>query len=570
MQARIRSVGKEKLDLRSHTLGALPIVNSMLSRLGIERYLEEAVASDTRAAMPASAALGVLLRNIIESRTPLYALGEWAGARDRGLLGLSGFTEAAFNDDRVGRGLDRLFDADRAQLATKIALGAIDRFGIALDELHNDSTTITFQGNYSSANGDKVRGKQTVAIKRGHNKDYRPDLKQLLWILTVSSDGAMPVHYRLSDGNTADTDTHTQIWDTLCQLAGRKDFLYVADSKLATRENMVHIDGSGGRFLCVLPRSRKEDSEFRGWVGEGNSPGWVMVRDQTASGAAPDIYLMAEDRSPSAEGFRVAWVLSTSKARRDAESRRSRIKKASDALDELTLRLGGPKARIRTIQGADQATQAILNEARVGQFFDITLAEVADARYRQENRGRPGAQTRYKKRERVRIELSYRIKDEEVHREARADGMFPFITNCRDLSLGQLLDHYKYQPCLERRHEQLKSGMEVAPVLLKSVSRIEALLFLYFVALLVRALIERQIRMRMKDEDLKTLPLYPEDRDCPSPTAERILDIFAAVQRHELFADGELIQVFDPELSPIQRRVLRLLGLSPAIYRSAS
>jgi hypothetical protein len=36
-----------------------------------------------------------------------------------------------------------------------------------------------------------------LAITFGHNKDHRPDLKQLLFILTVSEDGGVPLHYRL-------------------------------------------------------------------------------------------------------------------------------------------------------------------------------------------------------------------------------------------------------------------------------------------------------------------------------------------------------------------------------------
>ncbi len=101
---------------------------------------------------------------------------------------------------------------------------------------------------------------------------------------------------------------------------------------------------------------------------------------------------------------------------------------------------------------------------------------------------------------------------------------------------------------------------------LKKVTRIEGVLFLYFVALLVRALIEREIRRNMEAEELATLPLYPEDRDCAAPTAERILSIFAPIQRHGLVANGEVVQTFEPHLTALQLRVLKLLGLSPSIY----
>ena len=47
---------------------------------------------------------------------------------------------------RVGRALDRLFDADRASLLTETVLGVVRAFGIDCSELHNDSTTVTFTG----------------------------------------------------------------------------------------------------------------------------------------------------------------------------------------------------------------------------------------------------------------------------------------------------------------------------------------------------------------------------------------------------------------------------------------
>ena len=67
---------------------------------------------------------------------------------------------------------------------------------VDLEQLHNDSTTVTFSGEYRGATTQTLRrGKQTLAITHGHNKDHRPELKQLLFILTISADGAVPVHY---------------------------------------------------------------------------------------------------------------------------------------------------------------------------------------------------------------------------------------------------------------------------------------------------------------------------------------------------------------------------------------
>ena len=64
----------------------------------------------------------------------------------------------------------------------------------------------------------------------------------------------------------------------------------------------------------------------------------------------------------------------------------------------------------------------------------------------------------------------------------------------------QVLEAHKGQPTIEKRFEQIKTVHEIAPVFLKNEGRIEALFTLYFLALLVQALIERELRLAMKRE----------------------------------------------------------------------
>ncbi|MGT2455355.1 hypothetical protein ACU4GI_19755 [Cupriavidus basilensis] len=87
---------------------------------------------------------------------------------------------------------------------------------------------------------------------------------------------------------------------------------------------------------------------------------------------------------------------------------------------------------------------------------------------------------------------------------------------------------------IEKRFEQVKTVHEIAPVFLKDEGRIEALFTLYFLALLVQALIERELRLAMKREHIDELPLYPEQRQCRRPTTEQILRLFSLAERHKL------------------------------------
>jgi hypothetical protein len=146
--------------------------------------------------------------------------------------------------------------------------------------------------------------------------------------------------------------------------------------------------------------------------------------------------------------------------------------------------------------------------------------------YRQEKRGRPGADTRFRRTTRTRYTLTWRSRDDLIAYDAASDGCFPLITNDRDLTTTDVLVAYRYQPNLERRHHLLKSVQDADPIWLRDPARIEAIFCCQFLALLVGALIERQIRTAMRQADTADIPPYPELRACEAPSAERILAVF--------------------------------------------
>jgi len=152
---------------------------------------------------------------------------------------------------------------------------------------------------------------------------------------------------------------------------------------------------------------------------------------------------------------------------------------------------------------------------------------------------------------------------------AQCDGIFPLISNEVTMSAKELLLAYKQQPMIEKRFAQLKTDFVVAPLFLKEVSRIQALLCVYFLALLVESLLERELRKAMESEGIESLPLYPEGRACRRPTARKVIDLFEDVQRHELSAGRRPAVVFTTKLSRRQRKILRLLGM-PKVYSGSS
>ena len=138
------------------------------------------------------------MRSVLVEREPLYRQQETVGTFAPQAFGLDETSVQYVSDDAVGRALDRLFDADRAALLTEVVVAAVAAFNVALEELHNDSMTVRFCGQYPQAQGRELRGKRAPFITHGYSKDHRPDLKQLLFVLTTSDDGGCQYNFAVN------------------------------------------------------------------------------------------------------------------------------------------------------------------------------------------------------------------------------------------------------------------------------------------------------------------------------------------------------------------------------------
>jgi transposase len=552
-------------SLLERRIGALPIVNRILSRLGLEELLDDYVPMDPRATLAPSASLLVVVRNLVIERAPAYKITEWVVDRPEALLGLAPGENDTLNDDRIGRALDALFAADRASMLTKLMCAVIKTFQVSLDELHNDATTLSMQGEYSSSSANSSAAPR---VRFGHAKE-RPDLAQLVYLLTVSADGNVPITYRLADGNTPEDPTHIATWRSCCVLAGRTSFLYVSDAKLCNRDAMGYIDAHHGRFLTVMPATRAEVGEFRRFIAK-NTPVWTEVarRPGRRRDDLDVVFFATPAPSPSVEGYRIVWIRSSEKEVFDAEARRRAIEHGRVALIELDLKLSGPRCRLKDETSVKVAADGAIERARSSRWVraDVTIKTVVH--HKQRRRGRPGPNTAYVRVEQQRYSVAAVIADDVVRDDARFDGCWPLVTNDTQMTEADLLRVYKRQPGVENRHHVLKGVVDLVPVYLKSNERIDAFAFLGYVAVLVHALIERDLRRAMRDAELVELPLYPEDRACKGPTAARVIEIFEPLCAHELVENGQIIKRYNPSLSKLHRQILNLLKVPATAYQA--
>jgi transposase len=538
---------EENLRLRGLRVGALPILNRFIERLGLEEELTLALNNPGYAD-----ALLALIKNILVERNALYAVGEWVALYDVGLV-----AQGKIGDDKLGRALDRLFAADRATLQTRIVLAIINGFDLKMEQIHNDTTSVMVRGAYNAQNA------KAVQLKRGHSKERRPDLKQLVYSLCVTADGAVPVHFKAYDGNQTDDGIHLETWNRLRTLLQHPRFIYVADCKLCTEKNLRTIDAERGFFVTIVPKTRSEVATFTDAVLAGDVRWEEILRKRAdRDEKAFDVIECAVGPYHLREGFSLHWYRSSQKKKRDEHDRNERMERTRERLETLDLkRMRGPKTEAAIRKRVDR----ILAQHHAEEWIAVEIKWDAVERFKAVTRGKPKADTNFRRIIQHVPRLYVSTNAENIAQSAAMDGIFPLTTNTKEKPVD-VFKIYKYQPRIEKRHALLKSTLEVAPIWLKKNSRIEALMFLEFVAQMVAALIERELRHKMTEKKIDLLFSLPEGRPSKTPTIEQVLRLFENQNKHALYDGDRLIKQFADPLTPVQSKILQLLSIPIAVY----
>ena len=547
----------QKMDTKLKQVDVLPMVKYYITELGLHDIFDKYVPNDNGCEIKPAQVLCMLIMNIVVAAKPLYKVDEWL------MEYLDGKAEdmenaCKYNDDRLARSLDALFKADRHSLMCEASTSAIKNHNLLTTRIHNDSTTITFSGAYNN------QSPSAVQLNFGHNKDHRPDYKQIVFGLNITEDGHVPISYQAFNGNQADVGTHIPNWDSLREFLTNEDFIYIADSKLCSVDNMHHIEQNGGKFITIMPKNRKEVSEFYERLKQGEKIEWQPAYSTEHSRKKGQLiiyktYAMEKSR----EGYHIIWVHSSSKEKIDCSSRARRISKAEENLKELSTELN--KYYLKT---KDQIEKAIVKECKGAKtFVNVMVTEEKLTKKVKIGRGRPGTNTQYKDKEQITYLIEWHRDKEAIEQASKTDGIFPLITNAI-LPAADILKIYKKQPFLEKRFYTKKSVLEVAPVFLKKNQRIEAMMFLYFIALMIVSLIERNIRRQMEEEQIEKLPILPARMKTKAPTWNNIRYFFRNIHLALIIKEGKILQLKVKGVTKLHYLLLNLLKIPSSVYDS--
>lgn len=545
----------EQFDTQFKQVAVLPMVKHFMNDLDLFNLFEKHIPTARGSLLHHAESLCVLTANIICDNKPLYKVQEWLSQYSDGLTG--GPSSTSYNDDRFARALSALFDADRNSLMTELSGNAIAAHNLLTDEIHNDSTTITFIGKYDTPDPEAVK------LKHGHNKDFRPDCKQIVFGLNITADGHVPLSFKLFDGNTNDDVTHIPNWNGLRSLLEKEDFIYVADCKLCSQKNLVHIANNGGKFITIIPKDRKEVKRFYSQLKEMDLIWKDALNIQSSRKKSETNIYKTYEAERSKKGFRVIFVHSSLKKKDDTEKRRKSIEKAIGKLDKMAPKLN--TYHLKTKKEIQAAAKKICKN--ISNFIDIEVVSVRKQVKVKMSPGRPSLRSIYKNKWEFTHTIRWELNENTIAEAEKTDGIFPLITNTK-LRASEVLAKYKSQPFLEKRMYTKKSVLEVAPVFLKKEKRIEAMLFLYFIALMVVSLIERKVRMNMVMEKIKSLPILPQGMNTNNPTWNNLRYFYRNIHYSQIFRDGVCIQAVVKGVAILHELVNRLLEIPDSAYNN--
>jgi transposase len=546
----------EQFDTQFKQINVLPMVKHFMDSLDLFSLFEKYIPTTESSLVDHAESLCVLTANIICENKPLYKVQEWLSRYSDGLAGEPAST-SLYNDDRFARALSALFRANRHSLMTELSCNAIAVHKLLTEEIHNDSTTVTFIGKYATPDTEAVK------LKHGHNKDFRPDCKQIVFGLNITADGHVPLSFKLFDGNTTDDVTHIPNWNGLRTLLEKEDFIYVADCKLCSKKNLLHISDNGGLFITIVPKDRKEVKQFYNRLKERDLT-WKDAFNVPSSRKKNEtnIYKTYETKRTKM-GFRLIFVLSSSKKKDDEGKRQQKIEKAVGKLEELSPKLNA--YHLKTKKEIQTSINKICGNVRA--FIDIEIVTVRKQVKVKMSPGRPSLRSIYENKWDFTYSIRWELNEKNLVEASKTDGVFPLITNT-ELSASEVLAKYKTQPFLEKRMYTKKTVLEVAPVFLKKEKRIEAMLFLYFIALMIVSLVERKIRMNMAMEEIKELSILPQGMNTKKPTWNNIRYFYRNIHYSQIFRDGVCIQAVVKGLVALHEQVNRLLEIPDPVYNN--
>jgi transposase len=348
-------------------------------------------------------------------------------------------------------------------LCTHLAKRWKDLFNASFDILLYDLTSTYFESDPPFDEEDKR--------KFGYSRDKRPDCVQVVIALVVTPEG-FPLAYEVMPGNTSDKTTLREFLRKIERQYGKAERIWIMDRGIPTEEVLAEMRASDPpiHYLVGTPKGRLSKLE-----AELTALPWEQVREGIEVKLLPkegELYLFAQSRD------------------RIGKERAMRRR----ALRKLLARLGKLAAmKLKRDQLLVKIGEAKADAGRAYHLLDIHLPAA---------RQPVNAQT-----------FTFKINRAKLRIARRHEGRYLLRSNLCDRLPVKLWELYIQLTQVEEAFKNIKGDLAIRPIYHQRQERIEAHIFIAFLAYCMQVTLTRRLR------DL-----------APGLTARSVLEKFAALQ----------------------------------------
>jgi transposase len=482
--------------------------------------------------------------------------------------------ETDFTDDRLTIVLRELSKPEYWHAIERdLGQNTVRAYDLSAERVRVDATTIS----------GYHEGNENGLFQFGKSKD-NPELLQVKLMMASLDPLGLPIATDVVSGEQADDGLYVPVIDRLALTLNKTGLLFVGDCKMSAWATRVHIRAMGNHYLMPLALVGEAGQDMPVWIQEAVD-GKHDLRPIYAPGASADDKPLAEGyerthvHTAQVEGQTLEWtervLVVHSEVYADVMTRglERRLANATTKLQALTPPRGRGKRQIEDEETLVAAASTILQNYRVEGLLSYTFERQVEQQVKYIGRGRGATGRPQEVVERVRYQIMAVERDEAaIEALQQTFGWRAYVTDLpvEQLSLVEAVLTYREEWQIERGFHRLKGApLSIAPLFVKRDDQVTGLIHLLSIAVRLLTLIEFVVRRTLKREQAQLVGLHAENpkKGMDKPTTERLLKAFAGINLTIIQFPDRVVHHVTP-LSPLQERILTLLGLSPDIYRA--
>lgn len=417
----------------------------------------------------------------------------------------------------------------------------------------------------------------------GKSKDH-PGLLQVKVMQGVLDPFGLPVATDVVSGQQADDGLYIPIIARMLTILTQAGLLFVGDCKMSALATRAYIHGRSHHYLAPLALVGDTATEMRAWVqdalnGKQTLTPIPLVDDQGQAQPLVQGYETTRTCTAPVDENTLEWtervfvVYSETYAQSQQRGLEQRLATATTKLKCLTPPRGRGKRQIKDETQLTQAAQAVLQAHRVEGLLSYTFERQTEQRTQFVGRGRGAANRLQRIVEQVRYQITAVVRhDADITALKDTFGWRAYATDlpAEQLTLQEAVLTYRDEWSVERGFHRLKGApLSLTPLFVKRDDQVVGLIHLLTIAIRLLTLIEFVVRRTLKREQAELVGLHKENpkKATATPTTERLLQAFSNITLTIVQLPDRLVRHVTP-LTPLQVRILELLGLTPNIYRS--